>query len=159
MAKEKLMLSVFGLIFAVIGVGLLAGSYLSYHREHARVKAWSRTTGIVTGLQEQRSKDSEGHISLTYAPIVEFTLPNGETHRFIGSIASYPPSHAEHQQVHVLYNPLRPSEADVDSFVTHWLLAICLLGAGIVCSLFAAVIIRNAKDASAATEISVSFEA
>lgn len=153
---EKLKMSLFGLVFTVAGVGLLVGSYLAYSRERSRLKHWAPTVGVVTGMQERKSQDSEGSTSVTFAPIVEFTLPSGETYRFTGSIASNPPAYSEDEPVRVLYNPRRPSEADIDSPMTHWFGPLALLGMGIVISLAGVSIIRRAKQISTGTEISAS---
>jgi hypothetical protein len=122
---------VLGLVFAVVGLGLLAGSWLTYRTERSRLKNWIRTVGVVTGLEAKRSKVEDGS-RVTYAPNVEFVLPSGEVHHFIGSVSSNPPSYAEGENVRVLYNSQRPSEADIDSFMTHWFAPLCFLGMGIV---------------------------
>ena len=120
-----------GLVFFAVGLALLVGSVITYRSARSRLQNWVRASGVVAGLEEKWTKDDEGS-RVTYAPRVKFVVPSGEEYQFIGSISARPPSYSEGEQVRVLYNPLRPSEADIDSFATHWFVPLVLLGMGVV---------------------------
>jgi hypothetical protein len=135
-----------GLLFFAAGLALLVGSVITYRSARSRLEKWVRTVGVVTGLEEKWTNDDNGS-RVTYAPKVKFVLASGEEHHFIGSISSRPPSYSEGEQVRVLYNPQRPSEADIDSFTTHWFPPLAFLGMGVIFVPIGAYLSANAIKA------------
>jgi len=66
------------------------------------------------GVAENReSTDSD---STFYYPVVEFSTPDGQRHRFISSVGSSPPSFEVGQRVPVLYRKGTPEDASIDTF-------------------------------------------
>ena len=102
-----MLLLMFGLVVAVIGVGLLVGA------QNKRSNFVS-TSGVIVDLVG--STDSDG--GSTYAPIIEFVGPGDELFRFTSNFSRSPAPEIG-ASVGVLYNPDDPSDATEDSV---WLL-------------------------------------
>jgi hypothetical protein len=66
--------------------------------------------GNVVENTQTRSKDSDGHTSVSYYPVVEFTAQGGEKHRFTGSTGSSVADYEAGAKVSVRYDPRNPRE-------------------------------------------------
>ncbi|MEV3854710.1 DUF3592 domain-containing protein [Streptomyces sp. NPDC050095] len=109
----------FGALFLGIGL-LLGGSSASMVSggEHAR--------GIVVDLEWSAGSDPVAH------PVVAFTPAGGEPVRFTSSMGSSPPAYDLGERVDVLYRADDPGDAQIDGFVSLWLLPLVFGGAGLV---------------------------
>jgi len=119
------------------GVGLIAfiaGCVWGYQR-FMLYRDGVPVQGIVIQNTQTRSKDSDGSTSSSYYPVVEFTVQNGETHRFTGSTGSGTPDYETGAKVNVRYDPRNPSSAQITDFTQFWLGP---LGVGIFGFLFLA---------------------
>ncbi len=65
-------------------------------------------------------------------PVVEFRTPDGGKHRFVSTLASYPPAYERNDKVEVLYLPGEPSQARIRSAGTQWLPTALFGGNGLV---------------------------
>lgn len=105
-----------GWIFALVGAVLLIAAGVIYQRDKAFAGAARSATGQVVEQVQSWSKDHDGRTSRGYASRVRFTVEDGRAVEFIETVFSYPPRHAEGEQVPVLYDPDRPSQAMIDDF-------------------------------------------
>src|SRR5687768_6517911 len=108
---------VFGTILALIGLILLTVCGFIYYNEQQFLNKAISAPGIVTQMGESRS--SKG--SPTYYPIVEFTDQAGQKTIFSSSYSSSPPAYEVGETVEVLYEPGKPSQAEIKGFFSQWL--------------------------------------
>jgi hypothetical protein len=111
---------VFGSIFSLVGLILLTVCGTIYYYEQQFLNKAITSTGVVTQLGESRS--SKG--SSTYYPIVEFTDQTGKKTIFSSSYSSSPPAYEVGETVEVLYEPGKPSQAEIKGFFSQWLAAL-----------------------------------
>ncbi len=116
-----------GAPLAIVGVLMLLGAAFVVVRQTALINAGTATMGEVIALEP--SSGSGG--STRYRPVVRFVTPQGQA-TIVGEVASSPPPHAVGDAVRVIYNPDRPSEALIDTFMERWFLPLMLgfLGSG-----------------------------
>ncbi|MEP2735011.1 MAG: DUF3592 domain-containing protein [Erythrobacter sp.] len=110
MPKAKLLIggifTPMGLLFSSIG----GAFYLSDSTLDAK---GGRATGTVVALNAKREDQNR----TMYTPEVEFTDPNGQTHRLISNISSSTPDYRRGERVEVIYDPAAPKDAVIDSFM------------------------------------------
>jgi Protein of unknown function (DUF3592) len=130
-------------LFLGIGVVLLVVAAVVGVFTARFVASSERTVGTVIDLS--RSEDSEG--SVTYSPVVRFTV-DGRTIQFTSSSgSSSPPSVGD--RIEVLYDPDDPTDARLAGFLDLWLFPLIagLIGAGFIT--VSAIIIRRTRAPSA----------
>ncbi len=133
---DKLFRLIFGSVFGLVGVGLLAGATILYLQTKRFLSHSINVTGTVIALERSVSRSSKGGTSVTYAPTVRYTAADGEERIFTSTVSSSPPSFREGQQVPVLYDPVPPNPAEINDFVSlHFSTLIC----GILGTIFTAV--------------------
>ena len=122
------------LIFVGIGAVSAIAAILLYISRRRFLRDAVSVQGTVTGHAARSS--SEGGTS--YAPVVQFSTVEGQTHTFTESVASNPPRHQPGASVKVLYPPDNPQAARVAGWFGLWFLpafsalfAVIFLGAGI----------------------------
>ena len=98
-----------------------------------------RTEGTVIDLS--RSEDSEG--SVTYSPVVRFTV-EGRTIQFTSSSgSSSPPSVGD--RVEVLYDPDDPHDARLSGFLDLWLFPLVAGAIALIASVIGVVFLRRTR--------------
>lgn len=149
----KLLRLIFG-IFAVIGLGLLAGAIFAVqHTRHFIQGAVSVPAVVTENVWQDGSGSSIGAgTSGSYYPRVLFHTTDGQEISLITKAGSSPPAYHVQEQVTVLYDPTEPHHASIRSFGELWLLPTILAGMGIVFCSFGAVAavvasIHTRKDA------------
>jgi hypothetical protein len=119
------------LICAVVGLALIIGGVFWGIRRYSLLRRGLRAEGTVV---EQLVKDSAEQ-STFYYPIVEFKTQGGETVRFRGGAGNAGgPQIQTGTTVDILYDPSKPSEAQINSFVQYWLgpLGVTVMGLFII---------------------------
>lgn len=116
----------FGLIFVCVGAGILMN-------ELAFGRTAQKAEGVVVDLVSRTTTGKRR--STVYAPAVEFPV-NGKTVRFVSSTASSPPEHEVGERVPVLYDPSRPENAEIDTWMARFFLPTVFLILG---SIFTAI--------------------
>lgn len=107
--------------FAIIGFGMIVGSFFLYQNTTTFLKNAITTEGVVIELVRSRSSSSSSSgSSYTYAPTVRFKTNQGTTVEFTSSTSSNPPSYSRGEQVEVLYEPIQPHSAKINSFFSIW---------------------------------------
>ncbi|SEH70836.1 Protein of unknown function [Rheinheimera pacifica] len=123
-------------LFTLVGVAMLAGAFFVYNSTSSFLKEAATAEGIVVELLVSRTSDS-----ISYRPLVEFTAQNGQVIEFAPTAGSNPARYAQGEQVEVLYQVARPSDAKINDFFSLWGVALILAGMGAVFFLVGAGII------------------
>ncbi|MBO1331711.1 DUF3592 domain-containing protein [Streptomyces sp. VRA16 Mangrove soil] len=121
----------FGSLFLVIGL-IMAGVSVSFvagaERARGRVVSLEWSSGD-TGGGYRTSRSSNGP---TAHPVVEFTPAGGGLTTFHSSTGSNPPAYDVGEEVEVLYRADDPHDAQINGFVSLWLLPLIFTGIGLV---------------------------
>ncbi|WP_435015957.1 DUF3592 domain-containing protein [Tundrisphaera sp. TA3] len=128
-AQGGSILTVVGGIFAVVGLGLLAGGFWSYRSSQRFVAKAATAEGEVVRLIRQEQPDR-----VSYRPLVRFRTPAGRAVEFTPATSSDPPAYAAGDRVEILYDPARPESASIRSFFDLWGVAAILGPLGFVFS-------------------------
>lgn len=102
-------------VFLLIGIGLLGGAFYLYRNTSNFIDTSRKAQGTVVALRSG-------------APEVKFRTEQGREIQFTSSVSSKPPSYSVGETVEVIYQPDRPDEAEVNSFMTLWL-GVMIVGA------------------------------
>ncbi|MEN9206915.1 MAG: DUF3592 domain-containing protein [Gloeomargarita sp. GMQP_bins_120] len=138
----------FRLVFCLIGLAMLGFAGWDAHRTWQFVQVAAKTTGEVVDLERQRLADEDyddhyayrryrysgriGHRrSVSYYPVVVYTLPDGRRLEVVARTGSTPPRYRIGQRVEVLYDPQNPSRARINDFFELWLLPLFFGGFGL----------------------------
>jgi len=127
--------------FALIGLGMLIGAFFAYRHTHDFLAEAISAQGTVVDMTESHSRDSSGHSSTYYYPVIEFKDQRGETIRFTSSSGSNPPSYSRGESADILYVPSRPQDASINGFFSLWGAAVILGGIGAIFFLTGGLII------------------
>lgn len=137
-------------MFGTVGlIAFIAGCVWGYQR-YMLYRDGVDAEGMIVENTQSRSKDSDGHTSVSYYPVVEFTAQGGSKHRFTGSTGSSVADYETGAKVSVRYDPQNPSKAQITDFTQFWLGP---LGVGIFGFLFlvggigAFVLIKGSDEA------------
>ena len=128
-----LYLMLFGLLFFAIGSGMT-------YRQRTLEKQGVETAGMVVRLEE--NYDSDGS---TYAPVVRFSTPNGQSIEFVSSYYSSPPDYEVGESVAVVYRIEQPEKAVIkgDGQLLH---IIFMLVGGVVIGIGAISLYSTLRD-------------
>ena len=126
------MFLVMGLCSGIAAFGLLLGAIWSFFKQRREMASRVPATGSVVELTHRYTGGRGG----IYCPVVEFSLPSGETIRFTSDFGSRPASHQIGQSVDVRYDPADPHKAEILSGMSTWLVpAILVFMGGVACCL------------------------
>ncbi len=103
------------IIFAVVGLAILAGAYALFSNTQDFLDSAVTTNGIVVDLLRSDSSDS-----IVYHPAVEFSTQDGTIIEFTSSAGTNPPSYSRGEIVTVLYQESFPERAKIKGFFTLW---------------------------------------
>jgi len=114
------------------GLLLVALAFAIYTAHFIRSSAIAE--GKVLSLREvvSHSDDADQHESITYAPVFTFKAADGASYTVSPDMGSSPPGFAVGETVRVLYSPLNPAGARIDTFAQLWLMPMIfgILGVG-----------------------------
>lgn len=117
-----------GTILLVVGIGLVLVTVVVERHQEKMFAGAVRTTGTVVALLPRHSSGG----STSYAPLVRFRTNDGVTFDFTATLASNPPAHKVGDLVPVVYTPVNPAQADIDSWTSRWLLTVLCAALAIV---------------------------
>ncbi|UFH57535.1 DUF3592 domain-containing protein [Spirosoma sp. KNUC1025] len=121
-------------VFGFIGINMLLGSFFSYRKTSKWLAKSVRVTGEVIDHAGKESVDSfnrdEPHYDTVYYPVVRYRTQTGQTVTFTSSVGSSQPSHSIGQSVGVVYLPNELEKAEIDEFMSLWLVPVILMGIG-----------------------------
>lgn len=108
-------------IFGSVGlIAFVAGCVQGYQR----FELWRTglaAQGSVVEIHESQSTESDGHTSVTYYPVVEFSAPGGAEHRFTNSTGAGNPEYKVGARVSVLFDASDPTRAQISDSTQFWL--------------------------------------
>lgn len=119
------MFSILGLCSGLAAFGLLGGAVWSYFSQQRKMHNRVEATGTVVELIRQTT--TRGYI---LCPVVDFTVPSGETIRFTSGFGSRPAGHKVGQTIKVRYDPADPRKAEVESAMSLWIFPLILVFMG-----------------------------
>ena len=96
-----------------------------------QIDAFARARGTVVNnayLESDAGNSSSG----AYYPVVEFKPNDGPQQRFTDGAGSLPPDYAVGDSVDLIYNPNRPAEARIASWLRLWFVPTLLIGIGLL---------------------------
>ncbi len=111
-------LKTFGYIFLSIGTLVLALAFKIGISTKSFLAESQVLPGKVIKLDQKRSRNSNGHLSSSYYPVVEY-LVDGETKLHYSLTGSRPPKYSVNDSVEILYNPIS-KKAKIKSFFFLW---------------------------------------
>jgi hypothetical protein len=107
-----------GILFPLIGVGLLVGGVVTAVWGRRKWAAARAAQGQVIDLERQVVTPGSAGV---YCPVVRFSTETGQVVEFTSEHGSRPAMHKVGQTVRVRYDPLEPHQAEVDSALARWL--------------------------------------
>jgi hypothetical protein len=120
--REDMIVSLVGVIFFLVGLGLTASGISAIFRTRRRVAESAKAVGTVTGFGRRA-----GRRGWVYCPQVAFIDAGGRTVEFESEVGAQPPSFAVGQKVQIIYQKNNPQKAEIDSLTTLWLMPGCLV--------------------------------
>lgn len=135
--------NVLGYIFLAIGLLLLVMDLFVARSTSNFISASEKAKGVVI-----RNDYVGGSRSASYRPIVRFVTAKGRTVEFASGIASSPPSYNESDEVEVLYNPENPQKAEINDFISMWLIVMILTFIGTIFSGVGLLVLKFATTGS-----------
>jgi hypothetical protein len=124
----KLLLKIGAWFMVAIAIIVLTISFFVYRHTQHFVQAASHAKGTVTQMVERAGHDS----GTVYSPVYTFQDADGKQHEIHSSGGSYPPAYKVGDTVPVLYQPDKPDNAEIDSFLEVWLFPAMLAGFGCI---------------------------
>lgn len=122
------MIGLTGIVILVVAAALTVRTLLFLHTSVA-------TKGtVISNVLVAQSRDDGEQVTTNFAPKFSFIAADGKTYTVVSVNASSPPEFAEGEQVRVLYNPLNPNSARIDSFWQLWFAPILFGALGVVAS-------------------------
>ncbi len=115
----KIVSRVFGALALISACTLLAFGGSCYNRAVNFKKTAVEAQGTVVELKEGAGGGTDSHP--IYYPIIRFADKARQDHTLYSSSGSYPPAYEVGERVSVLYDPMNPKEAKVNSFSDLWL--------------------------------------
>lgn len=122
----------FSLLFLVLGLGLIIGSYYKYQATQAFLATATEATGEITQVRSRT--DSDGNRG--YFPQISFQTLTGQSHRFEGAREASRFEYRKGDTVNVLYDPHNPSNAAIKGSHSPMLTSVLMVGAGILFGFF-----------------------
>jgi len=108
-------------VFALIGLGILAGDYVLYARTDDFVSHAKTAVGKVNDLVFRSSSSSSSSSSSgSYFPVVEFQDDRGQQVVFESNMGSGSPDYHPGDAVEVLFDPTDSHNARINSFLALW---------------------------------------
>lgn len=120
-------MSAIGIILLLAGLGLSVGALVSRSRTQRFVRSALQTQAQVTGLEQRRGNQS----TRMYHPVLRYKTQEGTEHEVVSAVGSNPAPYKPGDTVTVLYDPARPEEVRIHTFLQVWLFPLVLGGLGV----------------------------
>ena len=115
-----------GFLFFVIGIVILIAGIVSIFKRRRQIANSLAADGVITSFATEM-----GRSGYLYYPLVQFTIPSGQTISFQSSVGSSRTGYSAGQQVKVLYDARNPQEAEIDALTSLWLVPGCMVAMGL----------------------------
>ncbi len=119
-------MSAIGLIFLVVGAGLVVGCFIAAGRTRRFLSSAQEAQAEVVGLQKRQGTERE----ISYYPVLRFRTQSGATKEVVSSVGSNPPRYKEGDSLAILYDPQQPEAVRIHSFANVWIMPLVLGGTG-----------------------------
>lgn len=129
------------LIFAVVGVALVAGSALGFVYQRVRFASWTATQGVVAGHRPRRTIRNGRHRTM-YHPLVRFHA-GGREWLHESPLSHSSPGREEGAHVALLYDPANPESACIDELVAKHFVPMLLGAIGSIFTLVGCVLLAR----------------
>lgn len=103
-------------IFGLVGLLSLYAAWRMAINTRAFQRTAAHASGVVTTLKEEISRKKDGSTSRAFYPTIEFQTPDGKNATFSSDTAVDPNEYPVGEPIKVLYNPVNPQQARLDSF-------------------------------------------
>ncbi|WP_420149063.1 DUF3592 domain-containing protein [Spirosoma sp.] len=124
--------NIFIAVFGFVGISMVIGSLITFQNTRTWIDRTDTVTGEVIDYESHASYDTEKNRTTTfYHPTVHFRTHGGEDVTFTSSVGSSKRSHSIGGQIGVRYLPSDPGDAQVDEFMSLWLVPIVLSAIGL----------------------------
>jgi hypothetical protein len=133
-----------GVIFLIIGFGILIGDYFITKNTIIFIKNSEKTDGIVINLIRKTS-DEGGY---TYSPEVSYVDGIGKTNSFVSNISSSISTYTVGEKVPVIYNKNNSLEAKINTPFQLWFATGIMSTLGLILFLIGLMIIVNKIEES-----------
>jgi hypothetical protein len=120
-------------ILLLSGIGLGSTSFYFYSNTRDFLSRASHTQGTVIAFHISHSDHS-----MTFTPEINFKNDKGRPVIFNSNLSSNPPQYSVGDKIDVVFDPIKPSNARVNTFMALWLMPAALCIASIVSLLFSA---------------------
>ena len=115
------------------GLAALGVALVIFCRNRKRYRHWLSASGLVVELisEIREESGSEGGRIEVFKPRVTFCTALGETVEFLSTYASRPAVAAVGETVQVLYDPVKPETAMIDTFLSRHMAELFFVGVGV----------------------------
>lgn len=137
MSEEARSALLVGWGFVGLGLVLVFIGLLLFRRTKAFLMTAQTVGGTVVRIDQ--SEDSEDGTS--YAPVIQYTTPDGQTHEFTPGVSTGSPRHTPGQAIQVRYDPQNPSKARVSTGFYLWFAPVLMTALGAVFGIVGAVLL------------------
>ena len=120
------------IILLLSGIGLGGASFDFYSNTRDFLRRAAHTQGTVIAFQISHS---DNH-SMSFTPEINFKNNKGRSVVFNSNLSSDPPQYSVGDKIDVVYDPAKPSNAKVNTFMALWLMPLALCIASVVSLLF-----------------------
>ena len=118
----------FGVIFFLIGAGLLVGDFYMIKSTTAFLSDSEKIEGVVTNIISSRSSDGD----IMYSPEVTFTDASNKNVTFKSNISSTVAGYTVGEKVPVIYNKSNSQNAKINTFFQLWFGVIIMSILGVI---------------------------
>ncbi len=136
-------MSAIGPIFLIVGVGLLLGFFFVFSRTRRFLASAQEVRAEVVGMQERAGNN---HRTRVYYPVLRYRTQQGATKEVVSSVGSTPPRYKEGDSVAVLYDPAKPEDVRIHSFINVWVAPLVLGSLGVILTLVGAGVTFFLRD-------------
>jgi hypothetical protein len=109
------------LVFIILGGVFCVIAIFMALRSERLEKRGRLTTGVITELVKEQSRDADGFLQIYYHPVFRFDDPNGTAYLVKSSVGTNPTGFRVGQTVRILYDPEKPYLASIDTFSQMWM--------------------------------------
>ena len=135
-----------GIIVILFGVVFLIVSYLGFRQSLHLQQVGLKTNGSVIDYQQQTSSQSGG-TTYTYYPVIRFTDKNGQPQQFTSASGSSSKKYFIGANVQILYDPNKPSDAEINGPAASPLMPIGAAGISFILIILGIIlVIRGSKS-------------
>ncbi len=131
--RVEMQLSLFQLmpgLFMLGGIGLFVWGVVSWLRTRTTLEGMTHTTGIITNRAWRWDEMASGQSRLSY-PTVRFQISDGRAVEFRSAAGTNPAAGKVGDQVVVVYNPLNPQDARINTFMAVWFQYLVIFGVAV----------------------------